>query len=132
MMHRIRAMAKESIKNATERFSKKKLMEREPRPREEQDRLDSRLLLCARDLHDIRMIKDCLKAGASINATDRWKMTALMWSAMNGNMKICQLLVKRGADINAKDDRGFTALHYARNSRHNDLAKFLEDNGARM
>jgi hypothetical protein len=48
--------------------------------------------------------------GSSVNATDAWGRTALMYAAHNGNATIARLLLAHGADVHIVDQFGETAL----------------------
>jgi hypothetical protein len=49
-------------------------------------------------------------SSSSVNATDAWGRTALMYAAHNGNATIARLLLDHGADIHMVDQFGETAL----------------------
>lgn len=59
---------------------------------------------------DANELRAALDHGASANAIDARGNTALMWSAIYGNVETLQLLLDRGANVNATNSAGATAL----------------------
>lgn len=55
----------------------------------------------------------------------------LHWAADAGKQSLIEILLKARADINAKDHNGETPLNIALYSRHNDVAKFLKQQGGK-
>lgn len=70
-------------------------------------------LIKACELKRYRIVKELLAKGADTNVTDKWGMSALTWSAENGNMEITKALVKAGAELNIKNKYGDTPLDKA-------------------
>ena len=54
--------------------------------------------------------KALIKAGADVNAKDKYGQTALIWASAAGHAEIASALIKAGADVNAKRKDGGTAL----------------------
>ncbi|KAI0003904.1 ankyrin repeat-containing domain protein [Xylariaceae sp. FL0662B] len=77
-----------------------------------------------------------LEFGASVNATDRQKNTALHHAAARapldvmGNANVIQILLVHGADQGRKNERGRTPLHEAVSFERFDRARELLDYGA--
>jgi len=55
---------------------------------------------------------------------------ALIIGAMNGNLKVVQILVSAGADINNYEGTGMTALMFATEYNYPDIAQYLLQRGA--
>ena len=51
--------------------------------------------------NDNATIRLLLEKGANVNVKDPAGVTPLMNAAMNGNVKIAEMLIARGADVNA-------------------------------
>ena len=61
-----------------------------------------------------RLLDEGADKEAMTMATERLvSKTALMIAAINGNEKVCDLLIEKGANIDAKDSEGDTALTWA-------------------
>jgi ankyrin repeat protein len=73
---------------------------------------DARLLLAVRQ-GDTAGAGDLLRRGASPGASDTEGTTALMWSAVYGDLDLLDALLAGGADVNAKNRAGATALMWA-------------------
>ena len=74
------------------------------------------------------LLKLALSKGAKVNLqTAAEAYTPLIFSAYNGYMKCCYLLVKAGADIDIKDKTGKTAMDYAEEKKHSVVVSFLKN-----
>jgi ankyrin repeat protein len=63
---------------------------------------------------DTAAVKQLLKDGADVNASQGDGMTALHWAALNGDAELAQMLLYAGANVGAKTRiGGFTPLHLA-------------------
>ena len=69
-----------------------------------------------------------IKAGADINAKDKYGETPLHYSAEQDDIKTALVLIKEGADINTKDKNGNTPLQIAIDEHGKDstIALFLQ------
>lgn len=66
---------------------------------------------------DVNVIRLLLKYGASVNALDGSKHTALHWAAQRGHINILKvLLAQDGIDVTMTGDRDMNALHSAAQS----------------
>jgi uncharacterized protein len=79
---------------------------------------------------DIISLRNELNAGLSPNLSNKYSWTLLMLAALEGNIRIGELLVSKGADVNASNDFGETALSLAAHAGHTRFVKFLLKNGA--
>ncbi|MDH3279932.1 MAG: ankyrin repeat domain-containing protein, partial [Gammaproteobacteria bacterium] len=80
---------------------------------------------------DFDTAKLLLEAGLEADAdVDAYGYTALMFAAMNGHLKVVELLLDRGADINGQSDDGRTALMVAAWNGHEKVVLNLIDRGA--
>ena len=79
---------------------------------------------------DIVSLRCELDAGTSPKLSNRFSWTLLMLAALEGNLKIGELLISRGADINATNKFGETALSLAAHRAHMRFIKLLLAHGA--
>ncbi len=76
---------------------------------------------------------ELIRRGANIDARDREGRTALLMSVNRGSVHAVDMLVQLGADIHLVTfDREKSALHIAAEAGHQDIAKILLQNGARL
>ena len=68
--------------------------------------------------------------GASIDDHNYQGMTALHHQAMNGRLRVMEMLLGFEADINAECDKGNTPLHYAAHCGEAEAVEFLIAHGA--
>jgi ankyrin repeat protein len=99
------------------------------------------LLLCTKDLFGdtllhaaaekghTKIVKELIKAGTDLNATNYGGYTPLYWAAEKGHTEIAKELIKAGTDLNATSNSGSTPLHAAALKGHNEIAEALIDNG---
>jgi hypothetical protein len=71
-----------------------------------------------------------LQAGADPNAISDFGRTPLMAAAMDGNKKICQLLLEWKADVHQANDSGSTALMRAADHGREEICQLFLDAGA--
>lgn len=71
-----------------------------------------------------------INEGADVEATDKFSLTALHWSAKNGNTAVLNFLMQNGVQIEAKTKRNDTALHLAANYNHLNIVSALLNYGA--
>ena len=76
--------------------------------------------------------RDCLDAGADINARDDFGQTPLHFAAsLNENPQVAAALIQAGADINARRDDGRTPLGLANEYENPDVAEVIRAAGGR-
>jgi ankyrin repeat protein len=73
-----------------------------------------------------------IRAGAKVNAANRYGATPLWLAAVSGNAAMLQLLLEAGADANAANADGETALMAAARSGRAPAVRALLDRGARV
>jgi ankyrin repeat protein len=77
-----------------------------------------------------------LSKGAEIdevNTSEYYKgYTPLFWAVTDNNLELVNFLVSRGANVNAQAKEGKTPLSIATESGYDELASFLEANGAKQ
>ncbi|HEY0404849.1 MAG TPA: ankyrin repeat domain-containing protein [Pyrinomonadaceae bacterium] len=88
-------------------------------------------LMVAAEVNNEPVVLALLDAGAKLNARDDDGRTALVWAAEYGRLESVRALLRAGADVNRKTKDNETALSLARENEHSDIAKLLEDYGAR-
>ena len=78
------------------------------------------VLICATQQSSVKLIELILKAGAGINATNKWNATALYKAVASGNGGAAKFLIQAGADVNFASDLGvaFTALEGMDDEEH--------------
>ncbi len=74
--------------------------------------------------------EELLKAGADINALDKYSQTALMNAAVRGDANMVGLLVRYGANLNHTAKYRLTALMLAVINRHVAVVQILKEAGA--
>ena len=67
-----------------------------------------------------------IKAGANLDLIDEQGRTALIWSVLNEEEKICEQLLKAGAKPEIKDKKRKTALHYAKKYQLQEIIDLLQ------
>ena len=78
-------------------------------------------------LKSLEEIKELLKKGADVEASNKYGNRALMNAATFGKLDVVKCLVEHGADLEAKDGDGKTALDIAKSKKRDDCLKFLEE-----
>ena len=87
-----------------------------PATREETDRFDFEDKLMQAPMHGCTECLDKLiKAGADVNKTGEYSITALMWASRYGHPDCVNLLLAAGADLYMTDKFGNTTLSHAVN-----------------
>jgi ankyrin repeat protein len=66
-------------------------------------------------------------ARAEVDLPDRFGQTPLMWAADCGLADVAKVLLDGGADASVRDPRGKTAADFARDRRHDALARSLSE-----
>lgn len=72
----------------------------------------------------LRVIRDYVSEGGSINAVDKWNNTALHWAAKGNQYNVMTFLVENGVDVDAENSEGETALHWSTYSNNVYLLSF--------
>ncbi|CEN61902.1 hypothetical protein ASPCAL08547 [Aspergillus calidoustus] len=78
---------------------------------------DERLIVAA-DEGDLERVKTLIHRRANVNASDRWRWTALHMAAYGGYNEIAKELIAAGADLTAMTVDGETPLKLAEANRH--------------
>lgn len=86
-------------------------------------------LMFAARVGDLDSAKLLVAAGANVNDTDAWGVSATTLAAHSGFGDVVQFLLEKGADPNAEGP-GFTALHEAVMRRDEKMVAALLDHGA--
>jgi ankyrin repeat protein len=75
-----------------------------------------------------------LEKGADPNIKDHQGVTALWYAIARGdsNTNLVRVLIARGADVNARDIDGNTLLQIATGNGHREIAKLLQEAGAKV
>ncbi|NJO91290.1 MAG: hypothetical protein HC831_21730 [Chloroflexia bacterium] len=91
---------------------------------------DADNLIKAVKWNDKNWLIDFLNKGADVNALNKHGETALMHSAVTGNLEIAQMLLERGAMLDIQSVEGLTALMLAADNGKKEVAELLLKNGA--
>lgn len=79
---------------------------------------------------DLDRAAAALAAGADVNATDRYGVSALAQAVVADDAEFCRFLLDAGADVNYANKRGVTAVLLATIHQELDVMKILLLNGA--
>jgi uncharacterized protein len=99
-------------------------------------RYDGTALIAAAHLGHVEVVKMLIAAKAPLNHVNNLGWTALMESIVLGNgganhTATLKALVEAGADVNIPDRQGATPLQHARRRGYVEMARILENAGAR-
>jgi uncharacterized protein len=99
-------------------------------------RYDGTALIAAAHLGHVEVVKMLIAARAPLNHVNNLGWTALMESVVLGNgganhTATLRALVEAGADVNIPDRQGATPLQHARRRGYVEMARILENAGAR-
>jgi ankyrin repeat protein len=99
-------------------------------------RYDGTALIAAAHLGHVEAVKMLIAARAPLNHVNRLGWTALMEAIVLGNggknhTATVRALVEAGADVNIPDRQGQTPLQHARRRGYTEMARILENAGAR-
>ena len=99
-------------------------------------RYDGTALIAAAHLGHAEVVKILIEAKAPLNHVNNLGWTALMESIVLGNgganhTATARALVEAGADVNIADKQGATPLQHARRRGYVEIARILENAGAR-
>jgi hypothetical protein len=88
-------------------------------------------LLDAARAGDVGRVRTILDAGGSVNAANRYGVSALGFAAERGHFEVVRLLVERGADVNLVDSfYGSRPVDFALRGGHLDIAIYLLEHEA--
>lgn len=79
---------------------------------------------------DAAALETRLKAGADVNARDRYGQSALMLAAHRGHLDFVQVLLRHGASLDVTAKYGLSALMLAIVGGHEAVARALAQAGA--
>ena len=99
-------------------------------------RYDGTALIAAAHLGHVEAVKILIEAKAPLNHVNNLGLTALMESVVLGNggtnhTATLRALVEAGCDVNIADKQGATPLQHARRRGYVEMARILENAGAR-
>jgi ankyrin repeat protein len=99
-------------------------------------RYDGTALIAAAHRGHVEAVKVLIEANAPLNHVNNLGWTALMEAIVLGNgganhTAIVKALVEAGADVNIPDRQGVTPLQHARRRGYVEMARILENAGAR-
>lgn len=84
---------------------------------------------------DVAKVKFLLKYGGkqiAINEKNKYGLTPLQQSCLQGNLALVMLLLDHGANIEGKDNNGWSPLHFAIVSGHCNITSLLIDSCANL
>ena len=76
---------------------------------------------------DDSLVRECLHAGADVNARDDYGRTGLHYAANQGFFDIVRTLISAGVDISVIDTTGKTAFEYAAQYQEAEICQYLEN-----
>jgi ankyrin repeat protein len=94
--------------------------------------LQANPLIEAAHQNDLAKVQALIKDGASVNASNRYGVTALSLACQNGNSVMVGQLLKAGADTNLALPGNETPLHTASRTGKLPAVKFLVEAGAKI
>ena len=97
---------------------------------------DGTALIAAAHRGHVEIVRALIAAKAPLNHVNNLGWTALLEAVVLGNggtnhTAVVEALVKAGADVNIPDRHGITALGHARTRGYSQIARILENAGAR-
>ncbi len=82
--------------------------------------------------NDVELVERMLRAGADVNAANRYGVTPLQLAAVNGDAKLLERLLDAGGDANAAGTDGETLLMTVARGGHVEAARLLIERGAEV
>jgi ankyrin repeat protein len=95
------------------------------------NRIDEELIEATRE-NNLPEVSRLFRAGADVNAKDRYGDTPLHFACSFGHVQVVIALLDRGADTEVKDRHGWTPLHWASLYNHLAVVKALLSGGANI
>ncbi|KAH7398601.1 hypothetical protein BKA66DRAFT_453444 [Pyrenochaeta sp. MPI-SDFR-AT-0127] len=92
---------------------------------------DERLIEAA-DEGNLDQVRNLIRRGANLNASDKWRWTALHMAAYGGFDDIAKELIYAGAEIDARTVDGETPLKLAERNRHVEVVRTIMDEVDRL
>lgn len=89
-------------------------------------------LMWAAEIGNVQTLQALIRAGAKLEARDKFGLTALMWAAMHGQVEAIQALIAAGAKVEVFDNIGWTALMWAAQRGNIDAIEALYRAGANI
>ncbi|RZF46106.1 hypothetical protein LSTR_LSTR012966 [Laodelphax striatellus] len=80
----------------------------------------------------VRCVELLLENGADINAMERHRISALMFAAKEGHVKVVTKLIDCKCSLDLQDSQGWTALFWAVNQGKSKVVEVLVEAGARV
>lgn len=90
----------------------------------------SALLLAARDVASLPLVRFLHERGAAVDVVDEGGRSAASWAAGRGHAEILRWLLERGAAPDRADEQGRTPLFHAVGGRHPAVVRELLERGA--
>lgn len=76
---------------------------------------------------DIKRVKELIKMGANINATNAAGFTAATIAAMNNNFELLRVLINGGADLHKRANNNQNAIDWANAHDNKEMLKLIDN-----